>query len=51
MPKEESDMVGDMQYSWRKLKKQAVDVAENLATLQVSPWYAAVPSDCAILEV
>ena len=33
-------MVGDMQYSWRKLKKQSVDVAENLATLQVSSWHA-----------
>ena len=34
VPKEEADMVGDMGYSWRKLKKAAVDVADTLATVQ-----------------
>lgn len=34
MPKEEADQVGDLRYSWRKLKKQAGDVADTLATLQ-----------------
>jgi hypothetical protein len=36
VPKEESDLVGDLRYSWRKLKKLAADVGDSLATLQVS---------------
>ncbi|KAL4452763.1 hypothetical protein ABPG75_008425, partial [Micractinium tetrahymenae] len=35
VPKEEADLVGDLHYSWRKLKKLAADVADNLATVQV----------------
>ena len=36
VPKEESDLVGDLRYSWRKLKKLAADVGDSLATLQVN---------------
>lgn len=35
MPKEEADMVGDLGYSWRKLKRAAAEVADTLATVQV----------------
>ena len=35
VPKEEADLVGDLRYSWRKAKKQAADVTDALATLQV----------------
>ncbi|PSC73956.1 flagellar outer dynein arm heavy chain gamma [Micractinium conductrix] len=35
VPKEEADLVGDLRYSWRKLKKLSADVGDNLATLQV----------------
>lgn len=35
VPKEEADLVGDLHYSWRKLRKLAAEVADNLATVQV----------------
>lgn len=35
MPKEEADQVGDLRYSWKKLRKLAVDVSDGLAKLQV----------------
>lgn len=35
VPKEESDMVSDLHYSWRKLRKLATDVSNKLAKLQV----------------
>jgi len=35
VPKEEADMVGDLGYSWRKLKKAAAEVSDALATVQV----------------
>jgi len=35
VPKEEADLVGDLRYSWRKLKKLAADVSDNLAKVQV----------------
>ena len=35
VPKEEADLVGDLRYCWRKLRKQAGEVAESLAMLQV----------------
>lgn len=37
VPKEETDMVGDLRYSWKKLRKLSTDVSDNLARLQVSP--------------
>ena len=33
--KEETDMVGDLRYSWRKLRKLSTDVSDNLSQLQV----------------
>lgn len=36
VPKEETDMVGDLRYSWKKLRKLSTDVSDNLARLQVS---------------
>ena len=36
VPKEETDMVGDLRYSWKKLRKLATDVSDSLARLQVS---------------
>ncbi|KAI3432720.1 hypothetical protein D9Q98_004263 [Chlorella vulgaris] len=36
VPKDEADLLGDTRYSWRKLKKLAGEVADRLATLQVS---------------
>lgn len=30
-------MVGDLGYSWRKLKRAAAEVADTLATVQVGP--------------
>ena len=35
VPKEEIDLVGDLRYSWKKLRKQSVDVNDNLSRLQV----------------
>ncbi|CAD7698753.1 unnamed protein product [Ostreobium quekettii] len=35
VPKEETDMVGDLRYSWKKLRKLATDVSDSLARLQV----------------
>ena len=35
LPKDEVDAVSDLRYSWRKLNKQALEVADNLAKLQV----------------
>lgn len=35
VPKEESDQVGDLRYSWKKLRKLANDVSDGLAKLQV----------------
>eukprot|EP00899_Mesostigma_viride_P009796 jgi/Mesvir1/18818/Mv04309-RA.2 len=35
VPKEEIDQVGDLRYSWKKLRKLANDVSDNLARLQV----------------
>ena len=37
--KEETDMVGDLRYSWRKLRKLATDVSDNLSCLQVGSQY------------
>ena len=36
VPKEETDLVGDLRYSWKKLRKLSTDVSDNLARLQVS---------------
>ena len=36
VPKEETDMVGDLRYSWKKLRKLSTDVSDNLARLQVT---------------
>ena len=35
VPKEETDMVSDLRYSWRKLRKLSTDVSDTLARLQV----------------
>jgi dynein heavy chain, axonemal len=35
VPKEESDLVSDLHYSWKKLRKLATDVSNTLAKLQV----------------
>ncbi len=35
VPKDETDIVSDMRYSWKKLRKLASDVSDNLARLQV----------------
>ena len=35
VPKEETDLVGDLRYSWRKLKKLAAETADSLSRLQV----------------
>ena len=34
VPKEEGDLVSDLHYSWKKLRKLATDVANKLAKLQ-----------------
>eukprot|EP00741_Cyanophora_paradoxa_P017811 tig00021017_g17202.t1 len=34
VPKEEVDMVSDLRYAWKKLRKQAADVSETLSQLQ-----------------
>jgi hypothetical protein len=35
VPKEESSMVSDLRYGWKKLKKLATDVSDNLTRMQV----------------
>lgn len=35
VPKEEAGMVSDLRYGWKKLRKQAGDVSNHLARLQV----------------
>ena len=36
VPKEETDMVSDLRYSWKKLRKLATDVSDQLTRMQVS---------------
>jgi hypothetical protein len=36
VPKEEADLVGDLRYAWRSLKKVAAEVSEQLASVQVT---------------
>lgn len=36
VPKEETDMVSDLRYSWKKLRKLATDVSDTLTRMQVS---------------
>lgn len=35
VPKEEEDLVSDLRYTWKRLRKQALDVSDHLAKLQV----------------
>lgn len=35
VPKEETGMVSDLRYGWKKLRKLATDTSDNLARLQV----------------
>jgi hypothetical protein len=35
VPKEETGMVSDLRYGWRKLRKLATDTSDNLARQQV----------------
>lgn len=35
VPKEETALVSDLRYGWRKLRKLTTDVSDNLARLQV----------------
>ncbi len=35
VPKEETSMVSDLRYGWKKLRKLAAEVADNLNRLQV----------------
>ena len=35
VPKEETDMVSDLRYSWKKLRKLATDVSDTLTRMQV----------------
>lgn len=35
VPKEETDLVSDLRYSWKKLKKLSMDVSDTLSRLQV----------------
>jgi hypothetical protein len=35
VPKEETGMVSDLRYGWKKLRKLAADTSDNLARLQV----------------
>ncbi len=44
VPKEETDMVGDLRYSWKKLRKLSTDVSDNLARLQVHGSLTVSPS-------
>lgn len=43
MPKEESGMVSDLRYGWKKLRKLGTEVSDNLARLQVC---VSVCDDC-----
>lgn len=36
VPKEETGMVSDLRYGWKKLRKLATDTSDNLARVQVS---------------
>lgn len=35
VPKEETGMVSDLRYGWKKLRKQGIDVSDQLAQMQV----------------
>ncbi len=35
VPKDETTMVSDLRYGWKKLRKLATDVSDNLTRLQV----------------
>ena len=45
VPKDETDIVSDMRYSWKKLRKLASDVSDNLARLQVRPATPPIRTD------
>ena len=38
VPKEETALVSDLRYGWKKLRKLATDMSDNLARLQVGTW-------------
>jgi dynein heavy chain len=38
VPKEETSMVSDLRYGWKKLRKLATDMSDNLTRLQVRGW-------------
>lgn len=42
VPKEETTMVSDLRYGWKKLRKLATDVSDNLTRLQVRTWVLGV---------
>ena len=42
VPKEETTMVSDLRYGWKKLRKLATDVSDNLTRLQVGLQHRAV---------
>lgn len=51
VPKEETALVSDLRYGWRKLRKLTTDVSDNLARLQVRAraWRAARSSPARIV--
>ena len=48
VPKDETDIVSDMRYSWKKLRKLASDVSDNLARLQVWDQHAFPKATCCL---
>jgi hypothetical protein len=44
VPKEETTLVSDLRYGWRKLRKLTTDVSDNLARLQVRFIFPVAPA-------
>lgn len=45
VPKEETSMVSDLRYGWKKLRKLAMEVGDNLSKLQVGGETIRLPLD------
>jgi hypothetical protein len=50
VPKEETSMVSDLRYGWKKLRKLSMEISDNLASLQVrtEALHTALHTLCAI---
>lgn len=49
VPKDETDLVSDMRYSWKKLRRMASDVSDHLARLQAR--HKTIPASTLVMRM